>query len=356
MLIRYWVFSLLLWTTAVYPNSSVVGHIKDLVCPSSYYLLTRQGVPSPLPVNFFMELQAGDTLALKPNSPLLQSQEVTVPDTQLPMTIQNPDTQLLCRPELFVITRKGKTLPMQNQTLQVGDSVAIDGAAMVLSLDLNGQPGKLVKYNELAYTVTSGVTTPTVFGNLLSQIGSWFTKQHDEQLKVLIGKTSESFKPRIDVLKGDKQQLLAGDREWFLAWQSGRPPFTVTLTSKGQSHRYPNLSQRQLQEQITLTPGTYRLSIQDARQQTTDYTFTVVNPQPRPPLSQKLRDLSDDSMRLVMQTMCLAVQDKGVWRFEAMQQAAQQVDRDASFRVLRDALLRGADISPLDLSERDCVD
>jgi hypothetical protein len=59
---------------------------------------------------------------------------------------------------------------------------------------------------------------------------------------------------------------------------------------------------------------------------------------------------------VIVATMCLAVQDKGVWRFEAMQQAAQGADRYAPARVLRDALLRGANISPLDLSEKDCVD
>jgi hypothetical protein len=59
---------------------------------------------------------------------------------------------------------------------------------------------------------------------------------------------------------------------------------------------------------------------------------------------------------VIVATMCLAVQDKGVWRFEAMQQAAQRADSYAPARVLHDALLRGANISPLDLSEKDCVD
>ncbi|OQW92119.1 MAG: hypothetical protein BWK78_02645 [Thiotrichaceae bacterium IS1] len=357
MLRKLLAFSLLLWTTVVYPIPSVVvGQIEDLVCPSNYYLLLRQGERSPRPVNVFTELQAGDTLALKPNQPVLQSQEATISYAQLPVTIKDSNTQPLCRPELLVITRKEETLPLAGNTLRVGDSVTINPEAPILSLHLNGQPSKTLKYDELAYTIPTGGTTPTVFDNFITQLSSWFTKQHDEQLKVLIGRAGESEKPRINVLKGDKQQLIAGDRELFIAWQSGQPPFTVTMTAQGQPQSYPNLSQRQLRARATLTPGTYRLSIQDARQQTTDYTFTVVNPQPRPPLSQKLRDLSEDSMRLVVQTMCLAVQDKGVWKFEAMQQAAQQVDRYVPARVLRDALLRGANISPLDLSESDCVD
>ncbi|OQW90485.1 MAG: hypothetical protein BWK79_19750 [Beggiatoa sp. IS2] len=306
---------LLLWTTTLFATVSVVGKIEDLACPSDYYSLERQG--EPLPVRIFTELQAGDKLALKSDKLVLPSKENGVGPCK---TVINPETP-------------------------------------ILSISLNGKPNQIVK---LPYTVPAGPAIATTTGNVISQISSWLNQQHDNQLKVLVsltGKANDSLKPQIAVLKGNHQKLLAGDRKLLIAWQFGKPPFTVTISGNGgQPQTYHNLLQRKLQQRLKLMPGRYRLTLKDANQQTADYSFTVVDSQLQLPSSQKLRDLTDQSARLVAQTLCLAVQDKGIWRFEAIQQIAQLAESDAPAKILRDALLQNAEISPLDLLEGDCAD
>ncbi|OQW91648.1 MAG: hypothetical protein BWK79_16405 [Beggiatoa sp. IS2] len=303
----------ILWTTTVYADTSendkvVVGKIENLACPSDYYELTRSD--ETLPVKILADLRAGDVISLKAGK--LKSQKN------------------FCK----------------NET-------------PILSLNLNGQPIKDLEYHELPYTVPDGTAIATVSSNFFKNLSLWLTDQHDGQLKILaslVGKTHSPTAPFIGVLKGDDQKLSAGERKLFIAWQFGKPPFTVTLKGNEQEQIYPNLSQRHLQEQMTLTAGTYHLVIKDAKRQTAKYQFTVVDTQPRPPSSHKLSNLSDETMRLLVQTLCLAVQDNGVWRFEAVQQMGQLPENDVPAQITQDALLHGAKVSTVYLKEGDCVD
>lgn len=306
--------SLLLWTTTLF--AAVVGKIEDLACPSDYYSLIRQNQAEP--VKIFMELQNGDQLALNPNKSLLSDAEPAIGPCREKVT---PET-------------------------------------VILSLGLNGKPDKAVKYAELPYSIPDGLALPTTTDNFIAQFSSWFTKQHDEQLdkqlKVLVSKTSDIQKPLVAILKDERQQLVAGERELFITWQFGKPPFTVTIKGNGQSQVFSDLPERQLQQLLKLTPGQYHFLLKDALQQTVDYDFKVVDSQPAFHFSKKLQDLTEESSRLIAQILCLAIYEKGIWRLEAVQRLHSHVKNDAPTRILSEALLQGAEMSPLDLIASDC--
>ncbi len=63
-----------------------------------------------------------------------------------------------------------------------------------------------------------------------------------------------------------------------------------------------------------------------------------------------------EKVRLIAQTLCLAVKDKGIWQFEAIQRIAPSAQNDPPLQILKEALLQNSNISPLDLMEGDCVD
>lgn len=307
---------LILWlltsTAVIYAESLVVGNIEDLACPSKYYALNET-----FPVKILMDLHTGDKLTLTENKSLSSA----------------------CREKITSETR-------------------------VLSVNLNGKSNQAIKYSELPYTVPAGSTITTTSDNLLSQLSSWFTEQNDEQLKQqkrLVGLTSKTGgdeKPRIAVLGGDQQRLVAGERELFVAWQFGTPPFTVKINDNREERTLFNskLEQLQFQQRLKLVPGTYSLSIEDVHQQAVKYTFTVVPELPSIVLSQELSNsiANDELTRLIAQALCLATQDKGIWRFEVIQQITPHVEKYAPARILREALLQGAEISILNLTEKDC--
>lgn len=305
--------SLLSWTIPLFATiPPVVGNIEDLACPSKYYSLTRQN--ETFPVKILMDLHTGDKLTLTEDKSLLSDcKEKITPETK------------------------------------------------VLSVNLNGKPNQTIKYSELPYTVPAGPTITTTSDNLLSQLSFWLTEQNDSQLKRLAGlhgKAGGDERPRIAVLEGNQQQLVAGERELFVAWQFGTPPFTVKIHGNVEERTLSNLGQSQFQPllKLKLVPGTYSLSVKDARQQAVEYRFAVVPTLPFVALPKKLSDSmnNDELTRLIVQALCLTTQDKGIWRFEAIQQITPHVEKYALVRILREALLQDTKIGILDLSAKDC--
>jgi len=69
----------------------VAGAITGLQCPHDHYLLTRSGVPTNLPVQIFIEVREGDSIAIHANQPALYYRDEqltlqTVTYQQLPFT------------------------------------------------------------------------------------------------------------------------------------------------------------------------------------------------------------------------------------------------------------------------------
>lgn len=336
----------------------VVGQIEDFSCLSHHYLLTRDKQPLSTGVKIFTELQNGDVITLDSKQIALQfndeqGHQTTVTYQDFPVTVKATTIDKLewsCKPDYYTIARQQASLPLSGNSLQTGDLLQFALDRPLLQVKLSAEVAKAVN---LPYTVHVTQSVPTWPGHVAEWVISWFTKQHDNELKAAIslktrGDAESDSKlptaPYITLLKTPKQQLLAGQRTLSFAWKLGTPPFTLTLEHNGETWKHPGLSGQQTQQSLSLTPGDYQVSLSDAGQkEPVHYTFTVVEAKAKPTIPNEMEatHLPDESLRLVIQATWLAGQDGGKWAFEAYQQVAAIAKDYPPARLLQDALARG---------------
>ena len=122
------------------------------------------------------------------------------------------------------------------------------------------------------------------------------------------------------MLRAEKSWLLEGTRSLYLAWIGGLPPFRVLLVRPGEQTPLAEISVgRQCEATlppVRLVPGTYQLHVIDEK----GIPCIEENLEVVPSKQQAL----PPSGSLLEQAQWLAEQEKGLWRFEAIQQVATQ--------------------------------
>lgn len=208
-----------------------------------------------------------------------------------------------------------------------------------------------VKYQELAYTVHAKGEVATIPKNLVTWLGQWLTRTNDQQLQQAVllrtrGETENATTlPSITLLAKAKQeqQLVAGERVLYLAWEGGKAPFTLTLEHAGNAQVLATKSQTQwIRQKVSLSLGKYQLLLQDAQtKEAVKYPFTVVTQLPSSPDELNPVNLPADNLRSLTQAAWLASQEEGKWIWEAYQQVVALADNYPPARLVKTALEQG---------------
>jgi hypothetical protein len=139
----------------------------------------------------------------------------------------------------------------------------------------------------------------------------------------------------------DHQRVVAGTRQFAVAWTNGTPPFVTTLETaagtltigpaKNPEHRASAL--------LRLEVGRYEVRVSDLLGATRSAHIDVV---PAPPALDEtgLADAPDD-IRLAMEAVQLARIDDGHWRLEAFQRLADVGPGQGAARLLTARLVAG---------------
>lgn len=349
----------LTWLSPLLQATPVAGAITGLHCPHDHYLLTRSGVPTNLPVQFFTEVRESDTIAIHADQPALQYRDdhlnlQTVTYQQLPFTMPTAGKELepSCDFSLYTVKHQGQPLPSLPSVLQAKDVIDLLPDQPLLQLQLGSQSVITdVKYQELAYTVHAKGEVPTIKNNLVTWLGQWLTQANENQLQQAVilrtrGETAQVMTtPIIPLLTKatEEQQLVAGNRPLAIVWKGGKPPFTLTLEHAGHAQVLAtNLQTQWTRQVVSLSPGKYQLLLQDTQtKEPVTYPFTVVTKLSSFPDDLSPVNLAETNLRLVTQAAWLASQEEGKWIWEAYQQVVALADNYPPARLVKTALEQG---------------
>lgn len=242
------------------------------------------------------------------------------------------------------ILRQGKIIEAaQFLPIQEGDNVTVvaGGTAVAITLG-NGQ--KLTADNAHPLTATRSGAVPSVAGNLMGWIASLGKKESRGQTMVITSSrgADSAEKLAIPLLRNDNM-LVAGDRPLALAWQGGKPPYSVKLLRRDtqkEAGSFAGIQQTHLVETIHITQGIYEIVLSDAAGATWREKLIAVANRTLPNAPAEL-DRLPEQIRTAVAAGWLAGIDDGLWVLEAYTQIVTRPQLQEADRVVMKALQDG---------------
>jgi hypothetical protein len=252
-----------------------------------------------------------------------------IPDTDSPFALLPGDQICIARPGAALTVRKLATneiVPVR-QTVQRSACGLKDPDFTIQQPALSGLPGAVAAwFLEMLRGADQGGGGSALAASRAVRPGTCYNET---------GKTNEPNTFRIPILAASRSVLAAGNRAIFLSWQGGAQPFSVTLSAAGtgrivsQVVSVRNACAVHL-PQIDLQPGRYQLAVTDANnvKEEEDSLF-VATEVPAEPHELRDTNLPEEARQLYTATW-LAVQDGGIWAFEAQQRVVAMDCRSAA--------------------------
>jgi len=239
-----------------------------------------------------------------------------------------------------VLERGGKNLPLQYwANVFDGDTIVVTGPGRV----------EIAPYGPVVTQANSPVTIKAPRkATLVQTIGEKFrwllTEFSDQAGRTATLRSMESKNIPINrpltiplLVEPVSQSIVAGTRQFTLAWTGGISPFTAALGSQALS-AVAGDAQR-ASAVLRLDVGRYEATVTDAAHSSRSGKFDVV-PQPPGIDETGLADEPDD-VRFVMSALRLAKIDGGRWRLEAFLRLTDAAPGNRVARLLSERLAAG---------------
>ena len=225
--------------------------------------------------------------------------------------------------------------------LYAGDRLVVDapGTRVQVSLFDGRAPLEINKDNAaIQGVITAGQEPPTQLENLLHWLAKRLPRKEKTTTAMLAIRGDNEL--TLAATGPGEQQIVAGKRDWVVAWHGGDKPYGVRLL-RLEDGRLSVVSQlsglnetRVVLPGVAALPGQYRLEVTDKMQQT-NFALIVVPESLCPGLPSEIATAAFPAE--FKNLLYIAwLQAKPGWKFEAMQQAAQasRTDPNAA-RILR---------------------
>jgi hypothetical protein len=163
--------------------------------------------------------------------------------------------------------------------------------------------------------------TPWLLGNVFRVLAGMVTRQFDYDRQAVIAAVRGDEPLDLPLLWADENYVVGGSRALALSWLGGEAPFAVEI---GPEAGPPAIAKAGVTERglapvtVELTPGAWRLLIQDGAGDTVEGALTVIpaSELPEAPPENGLEDLPE-ALREAAYAAWLAEQDDGRWMYEA---------------------------------------
>jgi hypothetical protein len=260
--------------------------------------------------------------------------------------------------EHYTIKHHGRDKPISLlMPLYEGDKLVLNCAASParrVTLELN-QGKKDVECRDSPYVLTK-IESYNLFSNISdfvwSKIANLVNDLHEErsgaQLASLAGRPVAPTNPRLfsPVLGRSGSRMSAGNREFFLAWAGGKPPYAVRLTSvhtgRALAHSRRLREPRAHLRELRLDEGRYHVRISDADGQSLERSIDVVPASALPehplPTDEGVVGVRDTQLRDTIYAAWLLDQNRRLWSLEAYQRVAGLAHDNYPAQLLRQKL------------------
>jgi hypothetical protein len=259
--------------------------------------------------------------------------------------------------DIKTIILKGRTMPSQRRAKRIIRSTSRRLRTASITLLCAGGWGLCVVPSALASDVTlphveSGDgRAPSVFAQAVTRVLAYFSDEDDSddgaQRVNAAGRGSDAGPLSMPLIATPvRQSMVAGTRQFYLAWIGGLPPYDVRITGpSGEIHvAWQPTGQRAVVATISLREGPYEVRLTDAGAQSVLGGFDVAARGP-PADAQFIEALPADQRRAVLAARLSAIDD-GTWQLEAYEQLAAVHDSKAAAIIAR-RLVGGRSIAEL---------
>jgi len=244
----------------------------------------------------------------------------------------------------YTIKRGNETVPTKIfSILQVGDIVSINKSQHSIELYLNG--GKqLFQINQ--QNSPFKITEDAEVSASSSELWIWMKERFNDwsQLTQLSTASEISQDINMPLLSNilEPVALIVQDRDLYLQWQGGNPPYTVELQKRldSLSNKKSSTTTVKLDKIKFESNSSYRIKILDSKGQSFIGGFKTVESTQIPFYKSILNNNLPAEISKTLQAIWLAKQNNGEWIFEAYQQLAPFASYQPA-KLLQDALARG---------------
>jgi hypothetical protein len=238
-------------------------------------------------------------------------------------------------------------VPVHGLALSVGDCVVLHdpsgASAPEMTLIVDGREVDVNRNHPRFCVPDSQPQNPTalaIMRTFTALAGVFHSAEQDYDAQNSTTMTTRGIgtpRPAIPLLEGDDQGLAAGTRSLALAWTSGVAPFTISVARAGATNPLATTTAPQKQVRfapMTFSPGTYRVTVDDARHARRTQRFTVVPLSALPPPSTDVASILADpslppDLRATYDAARLMADPTDKWWLEAYQRVIGSVDRSA---------------------------
>ncbi|MFK5969561.1 MAG: hypothetical protein QM487_05500 [Candidatus Marithrix sp.] len=242
----------------------------------------------------------------------------------------------------YTIKRGNETIsPTIFSILKVGDTISINNAQHSIEIYLNGgeQSVQINQQNSpFKITQAAKVTETELWLWMKQRFNDW------QQLTKLYLASEISQDINMPLLSNTAESvvLIAQNRDLYLQWQGGQPPYTIEIQKRLDSISSKNspITTVKMDKITYKANSSYRIQILDSKGKSFVGGFKTVEINQAP----IYKTIADSKLPIeiikTLQAIWLTKQDNGEWIFEAYQQIAP-FDSYKPAKLLQDSLIRG---------------
>ncbi|HHB91637.1 MAG TPA: hypothetical protein ENK59_00300 [Thioploca sp.] len=239
----------------------------------------------------------------------------------------------------YTIKRGNETIvPTVFSILQVGDIISINNAQDSIEIYLNGkeQPVQINQQNS-PFKITQATKVTELWLWMKQRFNDWqqFTNVP------LISEISQDINMPLLNNTAEPVVLIAQDRDLYLQWQGGQPPYTVEIQKRFNpiSSKNSPITAVKMDNIAFEANSSYRIQIHDSKGKTFIGGFKTVEINQAP----IYKTIADSKLPIeiikTLQAIWLAKQNNGEWIFEAYQQIAPFENYQPA-KLLQNSLIR----------------